>query len=108
MIPVVYENMNTSALQYNGAWSVQSNVAHIPNDTVSAPFHSTVASGASMSLNFTGATAVTVSGSKTWGHGTYNVVSQPPTTIEVLYITFHCSSLSTEFPLIIMQAPSGL
>ncbi|EJD03739.1 uncharacterized protein FOMMEDRAFT_154844 [Fomitiporia mediterranea MF3/22] len=71
----VYEtidNQNTSAIAYAGDWTPSKTVADIPSSASPAPFHSTTASGASASFNFTGR-AVALYGSSTTNHGLYSV-----------------------------------
>ncbi|KAJ7267222.1 hypothetical protein C8J57DRAFT_1469510, partial [Mycena rebaudengoi] len=49
-LPLFFDNSD-SALTYSGQWSTSS-VAGIPNSSVTAPFHQTLAEGASVSMNF--------------------------------------------------------
>ncbi|GBE77513.1 hypothetical protein SCP_0103880 [Sparassis crispa] len=72
-IPVVYNNSDYEVLQYDGTWTVPTVVAGIPNTSDPSPFHQTVQYGSSVSMNFTGASAVIVKGPRNWGHAGYNV-----------------------------------
>jgi hypothetical protein len=71
--PLFYDNSDTASLSYSGAWSIDT-VNGVPNSTIPTPFHATTESGASVSLSFTGGTAVMVKGMVGSENGLYSVV----------------------------------
>ncbi|KAJ7770290.1 hypothetical protein DFH07DRAFT_768798 [Mycena maculata] len=68
---VFYDNSN-SALAYSGQWTSQT-VQGIPNSSVSVPFHQTLNTGASVTMNFANAVALALYASVNFGHGLYSV-----------------------------------
>ncbi|KAI0783377.1 hypothetical protein C8Q75DRAFT_445092 [Abortiporus biennis] len=70
--PISIDNQNPTALHYEGLWTTENGV-HIPSISNPKPFMKTIDSGASVSLNFTGAIAVAINGNRDWGHHTYEV-----------------------------------
>lgn len=69
--PLFFDNSNT-AVQYNGSWTAVTQNG-VPNGTVSAPFRKTTEVGASVSLSFSGASAVVVKGPVSSESGLYSV-----------------------------------
>ncbi|EPQ60107.1 hypothetical protein GLOTRDRAFT_123864 [Gloeophyllum trabeum ATCC 11539] len=72
MIPDVIDNSNTTALEYYGNWSV--NTDHqIPNLQHPLPYHETKNEGSGVALTFSGASAVAVNGTRNYGNWVYSV-----------------------------------
>jgi len=71
-IPLKLDNLNTTALQYSGSWSTQSD-PQVPSRASPEAFHVTTTFGASVATNFTSAVAVSINGSRNCGHSFYNV-----------------------------------
>ncbi|KAL4252452.1 hypothetical protein ABKN59_002705 [Abortiporus biennis] len=71
-IPIVIDNQNRTALHYQGNWTTENN-DQIPSHDNPKPFMSTQDPTGSVALNFTGALAVAVNGSRNLDHSTYNV-----------------------------------
>lgn len=69
-----YDNQNITQFTYSQGWSSK-NDSQVPSRANPRPFHITSTSGSFMSMNFSGAVAVELDGSRNCGHGTYNVVS---------------------------------
>ncbi|KAG5639553.1 hypothetical protein H0H81_012224 [Sphagnurus paluster] len=74
--PLFFDNSNT-AVQYNGSWTAVTQNG-VPNGTVSAPFRKTTEVGASVSLSFSGASAVVVKGPVSSESGLYSVSERKP------------------------------
>ncbi|KAF5385301.1 hypothetical protein D9615_001171 [Tricholomella constricta] len=70
--PLFYDSSDAAFLRYSGAWTsgLQDGV---PNATISAPFQTTTAIGASVSFSFTGGTALAVKGLTGSENGMYSV-----------------------------------
>lgn len=77
---MIYDNTNTTGLNYTTGWSIASGHG-IPNASVSAPFHTTKIKGTSVSVNFSGGEAVAVNGPSNWGNWQYSVVSATSRTL---------------------------
>ncbi|KAJ7755055.1 hypothetical protein DFH07DRAFT_822744 [Mycena maculata] len=68
-----YDNSDTATLTYTGDWSVAS-APGIPNATISAPWHETLAQGANVAMDIgVGAVGVSLYGMANWGNWLYTV-----------------------------------
>ncbi|CAL1694321.1 unnamed protein product [Somion occarium] len=70
--PTVIDNSNTTVLSYAGSWQNTTD-RNVPTRDNPQPFHYTLSSGSSVSINFTECMAISLNGSRNCGHGRYSV-----------------------------------